>query len=96
MEDGQSELPQPFDYYVNVITQAYDFIKENPEQVEKLREEYVTFSENLLDYINKKDKQLGKGSNDHFFYSDILEKQKEIVFGEDVDMEDLTSNHSAA
>ena len=76
LEDGKNELPQPFENYVNVFKSAYDFIQENPEQVKVLREEYVTFSENLLNFINKKKDKDGEGQENtaNFFYSDILNK----------------------
>ena len=76
LENGKNELPQPFENYVNVFKSAYDFIQENPEQVQVLREEYVTFSENLLNFINKKKDKDGEGQENtaNFFYSDILNK----------------------
>jgi len=95
LEDGKNELPQPFENYVKVMNSAWEFIQENPDQVAILKNEYVTFSENLLNFINKKNEDEGDDKVDinNFFYSDILDKQKEIDFGRnlvDVVMEDLS------
>jgi len=95
LEGGQNELPQPFENYVKVMSSAFEFIQENPDQVETLKKEYVTFSENLLNFINKKNEnEDGEGvSTANFFYSDILDKQNEINFGQglaDAVMEDLS------
>ena len=66
------------------MSSAFEFIQENPEQLDVLKNKYVTFSEDLINFINKKNKVKGDGSADitNFFYSDILEKQKEINFNE--------------
>ena len=52
LADGQNDLPQPLDYYVHIFSSAYDFIEQDPSQLELLKNEYVTFSENLLKYIS--------------------------------------------
>jgi len=54
-----------------------------------LRKEYVTFSENLLKFINEKNKGNGVEIKD-FFTSDILDVQAQIKFGEDHSMIDLS------
>ena len=62
----------PLEYYVTVFSNAYDFIASDLKQVEVLRKEYVTFSENLLNYIKANNKGNGVEIKD-FFTSDILD-----------------------
>lgn len=69
--------------------QAFEFIQQNPDQLTILQNEYVTFSENLLKFIKDKG-TTEQHYNDSFFVSDILDKQKEINFGEDYKIEELT------
>jgi hypothetical protein len=49
----------------------------------------VTFTENLLEYINK-----GEKKNNEFFISDVLDTQMDITYGEDYEMniEEETKN----
>lgn len=61
LEGGQNSLPQPLEYYVRVFESSFEFIKENPSEVETLQNKYVTFSERLLAYIKKKDASFGAG-----------------------------------
>ena len=49
----------PLEYYVTVFSSAYDFIAQDKTQIEVLRKEYVTFSENLLKFINETNKEKG-------------------------------------
>ena len=72
VEEGESSLPQPLDYYVSIFEKAFDFITNNPSQADVLRNEYVTFSENLLNFIDKSSN--GAEMVSKFFLSDILEK----------------------
>jgi len=79
----------PLEYYVTVFSNAYDFIASDLTQVEVLRKEYVTFSENLLNYIKTNNKGNGVEIKD-FFTSDILDKQSDIKFGQDTEMIDIS------
>ena len=79
----------PLEYYVTVFSNAYDFIESDLTQVEVLRKEYVTFSENLLNYIKTNNKGNGVEIKD-FFTSDILAKQSDIKFGQDTEMIDIS------
>ena len=72
LEGGQNDLPMPLDHYRDVFASAYDFIKENPKEVDTLRNEYVTFSENLLKYISSKGDAI---NTKEFFYSNVLDVQ---------------------
>lgn len=87
LEDGQNSLPEPLEYYVNVFKSAWDFIKQDRTQVHVLHNEYVTFSENLLEFIKKTG---GAGADKAFFVSDVLDKQMDITYGagQDVEMTD--------
>jgi len=82
LEGGQNELPKPLAHYVSIFKAAYDFIAANPDQVDVLQKEYVTFSENLLDYISK---QGGEEPTDtaNFFFSGVLDEQEQITFGKE-------------
>lgn len=74
MDDGQSDLPKPLDYYKNIFSCAFDFIEKNPKQIKVLHQEYVTFSENLLNYIGKMNAtSKEKIDNSNFFFSDVLD-----------------------
>lgn len=53
LEGGQNQLPRPLEYYVDVFSQAFALIKQHPDQLDVLQREYVTFSENLLEFIKK-------------------------------------------
>jgi hypothetical protein len=83
LEGGQNQLPQPLEYYIDVFNTAFDFIQENPDQIEVLQGKYVTFSENLLEFYNKKNKD-NNTETKAFFFSDVLDKQMEITYGEDL------------
>jgi hypothetical protein len=82
LEGGQNELPKPLTHYVSIFKAAYDFIAANPDQVEVLQKEYVTFSENLLDYISQ---QGGEEPIDtsNFFFSNVLDAQEKIKYGKE-------------
>ena len=56
---------------------AFNFIDSNPDYlIDLLHTEYVTFSEQLLNYFNKTNK--GFFDNQHaFFYSDVLDHQNQ-------------------
>ena len=54
LEGGKNQLPQPLEYYEAVFNGAFDYIKENPSAVNELQTQYVTFSENLLNYMKSK------------------------------------------
>jgi hypothetical protein len=54
-----------------------------------LQREYVTFSENLLNFIG----QTNNGQNEaidttNFFFSGVLDSQADITYGKDVEMTD--------
>ena len=62
------------EYYVQIFASAFDFIRENPAQVDVLQKEYVTFSENLLNYIGKKNVDSAeKMDTTSFFFSGVLD-----------------------
>ena len=85
MDDGQSDLPKPLDYYKNIFSCAYEFIEKNPKQVKVLHQEYVTFSENLLNFIGKMNAtSKEKIDNSNFFFSDVLDIQDKIQYGRTV------------
>lgn len=72
IDEGDSDLPRPLEYYEKVFAGAFDYLRENPAEVHTLQNQFVTFSENLLKYINTKS---GDGENlTSFFDSDILDK----------------------
>lgn len=75
----------PLTHYRDVMSSAYDFIRENPQEVENLRNEYVTFSENLLNYIKSKGQDI---NTNQFFFSNVLDIQKDITYGQDYEMTD--------
>lgn len=76
LNDGDSALPRPMAYYTAVFAGAFDFLRQHPAEIKTLHEAFVTFSERLLRFMNKKK---GKGENlESFFDSDILDRQDEI------------------
>jgi len=72
---------------VNIFSHAHEYISKHPEQRVKLQVEYVTFSEGLLEFIQK---EVGETDVSNFFASDILDVQHTIQFGDkDVEMENF-------
>lgn len=71
----EHELPRPLDYYIELFKTAFEFIATNPkENTELLQTEYVTFSEKLLAYFCKVNKDSTFANQSAFFYSDVLER----------------------
>ena len=77
----EHELPRPLDYYIELFKTAFDFIdSDRKTNIELLHKEYVTFSENLLEYFSKKFKDSTFANQSSFFVSDVLDRQNEIQF----------------
>jgi len=71
----EHELPRPLEYYIELFKTAFEFIDGNPKvNVELLQTEYVTFSERLLAYFCKVNKDSTFANQSAFFYSDVLER----------------------
>jgi len=82
------ELPRPLEYYIGVFKAAFIFIGKDFEVRSRLlAEKYVTFSEELLVYFNETEEGKAFGNNKEFFYSDVLDQQKNIAYGEGVSFE---------
>lgn len=78
----QHELPRPLEYYIGVFKAAFVFIgKDYETRSTLLAEKYVTFSEELLVFFNETEEGKAFGNNKEFFYSDVLDQQKNIAFG---------------
>ena len=71
ISEGGSDLPRPIEYYVKVFTEAFNFLEQKPDEIATLHNEFVTFSERLLNFINQKS---GEADMASFFDSDILDK----------------------
>lgn len=71
----EHELPRPLAYYLQLFETAFNFI-ESDLQVNSglLQTEYVTFSEKLLEYFNKHNKDKTFTNQSSFFYSDVLDQ----------------------
>lgn len=53
----EHELPRPLNYYIELFKTAFSFIESNPKKnTDLLNNEFVTFSEHLLDYFCKVNK----------------------------------------
>jgi len=52
-----------------------------------LAEKYVTFSEELLAYFNTTEAGKAFGNNKEFFYSDVLDQQKNIAYGDGIEFD---------
>ncbi len=63
-----------------IFSSAYDFIQSDPSQLAVLKNEYVTFSDNLLKYIASKNKG-DQINSDAFFFSGVLDVKNEIPYG---------------
>jgi hypothetical protein len=75
----EHELPRPLDYYIQLFETAFDFIESNVNfNTELLHKEYVTFSEQLLNFFSEKFKDSSFANQSSFFFSDVLDKQNEI------------------
>ena len=84
LSEGDSDLPRPLSYYSTVFQGAFDFLEKHPGEIQTLQGEFVTFSERLLKFINETgDSAVNLTS---FFDSDILDRQDNIKYGEDVEM----------
>jgi len=64
---------------------AFDFLDASQAHVDLLNNEYVTFSEQLLEYFASKDaKGQYAAANSKFFFSPILDIQSNIQYGQGV------------
>ena len=52
----EHELPRPLNYYIELFKTAFEFLDLSQANVTLLNEEYVTFSEKLLEFFTKKHK----------------------------------------
>ena len=74
-EDGQTQLPRPFEFYVSYLKSAFDFVMSDYNaNTLLLQHQFVTFAQKLLAWISKNGGEKVDGVN--FFYSDILERQQ--------------------
>ena len=78
----EHELPRPLTYYIQLFKTAFQFCDSDPANIELLNTEYVTFSEKLLQFFTKTNKDETFAKNSNFFYSPILDVQKDIKFGQ--------------
>eukprot|EP00347_Sterkiella_histriomuscorum_P020181 403338791 len=51
-----NDLPQPMEFYTDLFKLAFVYIRQFPDKVQLLNEEYITFQEHLLKYKAKLDK----------------------------------------
>jgi len=78
---AENDLPRPLQYYVELFRTAFEFIDGSPKtNIHLLHTEYVTFSEKLLQYFCKVFKDSTFANQSSFFYSDVLDRQDEIVY----------------
>ena len=71
----EHELPRPLEYYIQLFKTAFTFIESNPKvNIEMLHKEFVTFSEHLLAYFCKFNKDSEFSNQSAFFFSDVLDK----------------------
>ena len=79
----EHELPRPLNYYIQLFKVAFEFLDADQANVDLLNNEYVTFSEKLLQFFAQKDtKGEFAKANKEFFYSPILDVQDQIKYGQ--------------
>ena len=87
----EHELPRSLDYYIALFKTAFAFIKEDPTiRTDLLNNEYVTFSEQLLQYFTKVHGDKSFAQNSNFFFSDVLDTQNDISYGTGTKAEHVT------
>ena len=69
---AENELPRPLQFYTALFRCAFDFLDGNSHRINLLNNEYVTFSEQLLEYFNKEHKGKEYAKNSNFFVSNVL------------------------
>ena len=52
----EHELPRPLKYYIQLFKTAFEFLDQSQAHVDLLNNEYVTFSEKLLEYFAAQDR----------------------------------------
>ena len=77
----EHDLPRPLNYYIQLFKTAFLFLDESAANVDLLNNEYVTFSEKLLEYFTTKHKDDAFAKNSNFFFSPILDIQGDIKYG---------------
>ena len=77
----EHELPRPLKYYIELFKTAFVFLAQDQYNVDLLNEQYVTFSEKLLEFFAKTHKDENFGGNTNFFFSPILDVQEDIKYG---------------
>lgn len=73
-----NEIPKPFDYYVQILRSAFEFIKKNPVELDVLNNEYITFQQHLLKYMKEQDEFEDFDTN--MFESQVLDQQDKIEY----------------
>ena len=73
-----NEIPKPFDYYVQILRCAFEFIKKNPVELDVLNNEYITFQQHLLKYMKEQDEFEDFDTN--MFESQVLDQQDKIEY----------------
>ena len=52
----EHDLPRSLNYYIQLFKTAFEFLDQSQANVDLLNDEYVTFSEKLLEFFTKKHK----------------------------------------
>ena len=78
----EHELPRPLNYYIELFRTAFEFCDASDHHIHLLNEEYVTFSEKLLEFFTQKHQDDSFAQNSNFFYSPILDIQQNIKYGQ--------------
>ena len=71
----EHDLPRPLNYYIELFRTAFEFCDASAHNIHLLNDEYVTFSEKLLEFFTTKHKDSTFAQNSNFFYSPILDIQ---------------------
>ena len=71
----EHELPRSLKYYVELFKTAFVFLKSDKYNVDLLNEQYVTFSEKLIEFFSKTHGDKTFAENSNFFFSPILDIQ---------------------
>ena len=74
----EHDLPRSLNYYIQLFKTAFEFLDMSQANIDLLNDEYVTFSEKLLEFFTKKHKDETFAQNSNFFFSPILDIQNEI------------------
>ena len=72
---NEHELPRSLKYYIELFKTAFVFLKQDKYHVDLLNEQYVTFSEKLIEFFTKTHGDKTFSENSNFFFSPILDIQ---------------------